>query len=246
MDAIQNPNLNIEEALPSHILDPNVVSQMTGGKIFYKEGRFQSNDFNFPKSLSNLLTEFLDKELPVLPIVRFCEKLPQDCPEISEELSQFVGNGESPLTWDGNLITYARSSWVSKGQGVEDWLENGFQPGAVCRAEEGDPLISGQFQWATKSCPDQGRVFDLLVEPQNIISIQGSIIRSSEYQNISCLEEEIKEREGQVVFVHTKTNQLGQTCFIREPFSDQQLREYLNSAVSSRNNHIPESVPVSV
>ena len=241
LDGIRNGRDNLLDLFPNYITNPSAIADQTNGDIYWDGHSFNSDQFYFPKSLNSVLTELVDKDLPILPLTKLCQKLSHLSKGLSEKVGSFVAEGDVPLSWDGNLITYARSSWIANNYELEDWMDRGFIPHET---RTGDNLITGSFNWATKNCPDQGRVFDLLVQPQHIINVEDRVFKSTQVTNISTLEE-TSSPESRVQLIQTETNALGETVYIRSPFSQGQLSHYISSSLD-KNTHIPEEVKVSV
>ena len=240
LDSI-NQGFNPSQAIPEYVLNPSMIEDQTGGAIQYKDGNLKGRDFYFPQNLNKVLTELLNKDLPILPLTKLCYNLSTLSEELIEKVSSLVCHGKTPVSWDGNLITYARSSWIAGNYEVQDWMERGFIPHET---RKGEDLVSGTFNWATQNCPDQGRIFDLLVQPQHITNVQDQMIYTSQVTNISTLEETTSTGE-RIQLIDTETNHLGETLYVRRPFSQGQLSHYIASTFEC-NTSIPEKVKLSV
>lgn len=241
LDGIRRGGKDLLKHFPEYVTNPKAIADQTNGDIYWDGHSFNSDKFYFPKSLNSVLTELVDKDLPILPLTKLCQKLSPLTKNLSEKVGSLVAKGEVPISWDGNLITYARSSWIAKNYELEDWLGKGFIPH---QTRTGNNLITGSFDWAMKNCPDQGRVFDLLLQPQHICNVENQVFKSSQVTNISALEE-TKSLESQIQLIKTETNVLGETVYVRSPFSQAQLSHYISSSLE-RNTHIPEEVKVKV
>jgi hypothetical protein len=240
LDSIHK-GFNPYSAIPDYVINPRVVEEQTSGLIRYENGQITSDDFYFPQNLNKVLTELLDKDLPILPLTKLCRNLSHLSTSLSEKIASLVAYGEIPISWDGSLITYARSSWIVGNYEVEDWMERGFIPHET---RTGQDLITGTFDWATRNCPDQGRIFDLLVQPQYITNVENNIIHATQLTNISTLEETTSV-EDRIQLIETETNHLGETLYVRSPFSNGQLSHYIASSFDC-NTTIPEKVKVTV
>lgn len=234
-DAVKSKETNLEDYLPEYLTNPDAIAERTNGRLTYENGKLTSMYLDVPSSVSNLVRSFLDKQLPINPIASFLENLSYNpSPSIQKELGEYLTQGKVPLTWDGGMICYARSSWIHKDN-VMDWMENGFQSG---QHVQGSELPCGTFEWATGHCPDQGRIYDLFVMPQHVQALSKEKLAVKEYINVSELEE-TKDPE-QIHFIKTRLSSLGETVYVREPFSTAALSSYVASTLTSKNAEVQQ------
>lgn len=240
LEALASNRLDLEEVLPEYVVNEDSIAEYSNGKLKLENGRLSSEYFEVPARLQDLVKEFLDSNLPLQPLIKLCEKLSLLSDKfIRNSIVNFVSAGDVPLTWDGDLVLYARSAWVIDNT-KSDWMEQSFTPGAT---RTGENLPCGTFDWTLGECPDMGRVFDLLVQPQHITSVKKQSVGVSQYLNISALEETINHEE-RLLLLHTNTNHLGSNVYVREPFSDAQLSKYVTAAFTSQNTSVPQAQPV--
>lgn len=210
------------------------------GKMYY-EGRVLSPTF------SNVVTQYLDEDIPVSPLANLVNGLAGTEEEYALEVMELVSNGVLPITYTGQLIGYKRQSWSNRGfeeiSSYEEYRREVFNrvhtPGQY--VEYGPGLTVGSLQWAGQFCPDQGCLQEVVVEPGNIIGIksltQDKPFLVKSYMFLSNISEREKtktaEETGKLVFI-MQTNTLGNegNIIVRKPYSPETIREYFNTLIS--------------
>ena len=202
-----------------------------------KEGRYFLAGEEIPEEIAKKVLELRGKELPYQPLLNFWEKAKSGglvSQVIAQKIASLVGTRDIPLTWDGNLIMYMRSSWVKQAQTTK-WAN--YLPEERVRAE----AICGGFNWVSSACPDAGLMFEVQVNPIHILNVNAN---SSFTVKEMTFIGEVKGRatDSSLYFLETKTNTLGEKIVVRAPYSPESLRAYLTTLVAGYNKLAEQEV----
>lgn len=127
--------------------------------------------------------------MPVDPYVSFISRLPEEVLVNHTELISKVGTVDAPLTWTGDLVLYQRSAWT-QGE-VTSWAddESTFTPFNVVKSDK--HLRAGEFSYAMNVCPDTGCAYEVVVQPEHIISGSSGLWTVSQVMQLAQLGREM-------------------------------------------------------
>lgn len=216
------------------------------GKVYYKDRVLSS-------SFSDIVIEYLDEDIPLVPLSNLLENLHNVDEDKALFTMELVAKGVLPITYTGNLIGYKRQSWVNEGfnnvNSYEEYRQKVFNsvynPGDYVSHPNG--LTLGTLQWAGKFCPDQGSLQEVVFEPSSMLDIislsEDKPFLVNQYMFLGNIPEYQKhESRGKVVFI-MQTNKVGSkgNMIIRKPYSLETIREYFNTLISRTpsNNSFP-------
>lgn len=182
-----------------------------------------------PAVLEPVIQDLTKRNLPADPVLLFWEKAQQTL-KASEILTLFTSQPKIELTWTGDLVMYARTSWLEPQtlSWDSDWISN-FVPLEQVRTTK--PVRLGTFEWVTQTCPDAGVMYEMAVDPQYITEVNKMTIKTTQYQSISQLNERRQEGNG-LLLLSRELNQYGQYVLVREPYSPEAARRYVQSSLT--------------
>lgn len=217
--------------------DTSNAFHSVNGKVYYKDRVLSS-------SFSNIVTEYLDEGIPLLPLSNLLENLHSIEEDKALVTMELVAEGVLPITYTGNLIGYKRQSWINKEfdttNSYEEYRQKVFNsihnPGEYVSHPNG--LTLGTLQWAGRFCPDQGSLQEVVFEPGSILDVmslsEDKPFLVNNYMFLGNIPEYQKhESRGKVMFIMqtNKVNSQG-NMIIRKPYSPETIREYFNTLIS--------------
>jgi hypothetical protein len=123
------------------------------------------------KSVQKRVEELTTANLPTEPFFKFLNKCPDHLLSEIEVLTK-AGTVDMPLTWEGDVVLYQRASYMRNNNTYSDWAgESSFRMGNVL---EGEQLVSSFDYIVSKTCCDAGPVFEVVVQPQHITSVNSN------------------------------------------------------------------------
>lgn len=213
-----------------------LVNSLAEEDFQFKEGKYFLAGKEIPEEIAKKVLELKGKELPYQPLLNFWQKAKEGglVSQLNpQQITSLVGTRDIPLTWDGNLIMYMRSSWVRQEQTTK-WAN--YLPEERVRAE----AICGGFNWVSSSCPDAGLMFEVQVNPVHILNVSQNTFTVKELTFIG--EVKGKVSNSSLYFLETKTNTLGEKMVVRAPYSPESLRAYLTTLVPGYNKLAEQEV----
>jgi hypothetical protein len=200
-----------------------LIASITEKGYVDKAHRFWLNGTLFEKGAGDLVLRAQEAGLSLEPVMAFIEKARQS--EFPDQLIKLVAKNEIEITWTGDMVLYARAAWGLKKIDAT-WIEESqVEPGRKIS----QPTVTGTFQYATTQCPDQGVVFEILVEPSKITGISEQI-RVSEYTVLSRLSEGTKSENHGISLVYRNTTNTG-ALLVRTPYNMETARAYLQNCL---------------
>ena len=239
-------NLNCNEVTAAAIEgDVALLVNSLGDKdLVYQDGKYFLFEEEIPEGIAKKVLDLRHQKLPYQPLLNYWRKAKQGglvSQVLCSEIATSVGTREIPLTWDGNLILYMRSSWVKPNEETP-WVQN-YEPGQKVNQE----AICGGFTWVSSTCPDAGLMFEVQVNPTCLRPVYEIGVSSSFKATAMTFIGEVKGNiaESGLFFLETKTNTLGDKIVVRAPYSPESFRAYLTTLVPGENK-LPQQEMVGV
>lgn len=239
-------NLNCNEVTTAAIEgDVAVLVKNLGDTdLVYEDGKYFLFEEEIPEGIAKKVLELRQQELPYQPLLNYWRKAKQGglvSQLLCDEIASLIGTRDIPLTWDGDLILYMRSSWVKPNEETP-WVQN-YEPGQKVN----QVAICGGFTWVSSTCPDAGLMFEVQVNPAQLTPIYeiGAVTNFKATAMTFIGEVKGKIAESGLFFLETKTNTLGDKVVIRAPYSPESFRAYLTTLVPG-DNKLPQQEMVSV
>lgn len=191
-------------------------------------------------NFAKMCKEAKQKGVSLDPFLQFLDKA-ENSPA-GEALAELVMNREVEITWQGDIVLYTRAAWGQKAIDWKTWIdENVVTP--LTRIFSKDPMPATTFQGITGSCNDQGSVFDILVNPEHVVSVGDAspmfaghsdiYVYSSEYQVISKLGMHPGRVNNQISVIYRQVDDNG-VHLVRAPFNNDSARGYLEAMLTSQ------------
>jgi hypothetical protein len=234
VDAIDNnPELLTEN-------QEKLIFQSTQNGTIDQAGRFWYNGKLFPVGSACLVKRAEESGLSLEPVLAFLEKAEQS-PEYAK-LVKLVSDKVIEITWDGNVILYTRAAWGMKKIDATTWIdEETVKPGQVESFKV--PARTGTFEYITRQCPDQGVIFEAMVNPANVTSVN-DFLYVTEYTILGRLEEKAQPDNYGISLVYRATQDAG-PMLVRSPYNIDTARAYLSACVKGTTVSSLEGVSIS-
>jgi hypothetical protein len=231
-------------------------SLVTSGNIEVLEQHFNPKNYylNSVKAgkdifgIKERLDSLTNSGMPTAPFEKFVSRLSDSF--FSEERNiQFiarVGTVDAPLTLDGDVVLYQRASWISQDI-TTNWSNSStFTSGNVISGERNQTV--GEFNWVMNTCPDAGSVFEVLVQPEHIVTQTNSSWSVSQLTQLSKLSEEVFVRDrAETAVVSFNTNCASASGnAIRLPYSPATMSHYVSMLFADKAEAMNNVVPVVV
>lgn len=170
------------------------------------------------------LEELEALEMPTEPFMNFISRLNEENIKELTGLISKAGTTEAPLTWDGDIVLYQRASWLET-----NWVdEKNFNPGNIVQGKS----IVGEFTQTMRQCPDTGNAYEVVVRPENIVSVHNSnMFYVNDVMQLSKLGEYVKkEQQSEAPVVQYITQCIGEAnAVFRVPYSADTAAAYVAS-----------------
>jgi hypothetical protein len=186
--------------------------------------------------------------MPTAPFERFVSRLSDSFfnNERNIEFIARVGTVNAPLTLDGDVVLYQRASWIRHDIATNWSNSSTFTSGNVIKGERNQTV--GEFNWVMGCCPDAGSVFEVLVQPEHIITQNNSSWSVSQLTQLSKLSENIfvrgRSKTAVVSFNTNCANASGNA--IRLPYSPATMSHYVSMLFADKAEALNNVVPVTV
>lgn len=236
---LHNKDSVIENLMVVNIMDPKDLLKVSTGYL-YKGQEVSSN-------LIELAHELQDSGYSLTPIINFLDK----CLDIKDnslrlDLHDLVASRKVPITFDGNVIFYKRSSWHHQ----EGMVQKDNKWHVSCVGGDvviGEELQLGLLEWTVNGCLDQGPISEVMVQPVNVQSVteataERAAITVSKYTYLGVLETGYEE-STRIVIIYDKVNSLGDSVLVRLPYDSSSVTTYLSEVA---RNSLPISEPSGV
>jgi hypothetical protein len=180
--------------------------------------------------------------LPTKALLNFASRAPMELLQ-NQSLMQRVGTVDMPLTWEGDLVLYQRASWLQSTnertpsfdsfRSSTKWVDS-FTPFAII---EGEGNLASDFDWAMNQCPDTGTTYEVVVQPQPIVSMSYNrqrLYNVNRLTQLSDLGRHIKASQKStvgVVEITSEITDLGGIIAVRQPFNTLTLSNYISAVV---------------
>lgn len=150
----------LKECLPNNnVIDIPVTSE--------EKVNFLLQNLEKIPTVKDRMGELTSAGLPTEPFVNFLKKCPKELIEKVEVLA-LAGTTSMPLTWDGNVVLYQRASYM-QGETLKSWAGDNFAMGhevnKMSYVSDFESIVNG-------TCPDAGPVFEVVVQPQDIVEVR--------------------------------------------------------------------------
>ncbi len=215
--------------------------------------------------LTNTVGEFIKKGLPLTALLKFVAKTEELEMGLREKVRLAVDKGNYPITWEGDIVAYKRSSWNAGDMQAPEFnnasefraayaefkqkTEDIFVPGQYVVPSGNNTLLASSFDWVSNSCPDTGAFYDVEVKVKDIVSVSQNNILTKGYTNLSKLSETyVEDRSavtGSLMQVWLGTNQYGEKVIIKQPHNRETAKNYLaeiNNGAKVNNSYLPVSI----
>lgn len=204
---------NLKQSLIQH---GNIGSIITSASNYFKEAvKSRSNKFGIKDRLEALEAA----NMPTEPFKNFISRANESFLEAHPELVSKAGTVDAPLTWDGNLIMYQRAAWRGHGSWSQDESFTAF------KTIEGTAKVS-EFTAALQVCPDTGAAFEVIVQPEDLVSVASDYCglwvasKITQLAKLGVTRNNLEGQQAQTPIIDVMTNCVGEDGnAIRLPFN---------------------------
>ena len=170
----------------------------------YFEGEYYHNGEKVCNQLVRRIVSLINQGKIWEPLLNFSKRMknPTINPKNKVDILDLIYTKEIPISEQGEILLYLRASW-RKGVGV-------FKEGE----EERGKLRCGSLKWIKRECRDEGPIFEVLVEPEDIERLEKRYIEVRRYINVERVREEY-EGEGSLYKIRRVINEWGEREIIK-------------------------------
>lgn len=194
-------------------------------------------------SVNKRIKELEEANLPTDPFLKFLSNCNDNLLVEGLKLLSKAGTTDMPLTWDGNIILYQRANMLNRS-----WAPTTFNFGEVMEREEGFN-VSSFHNIVDGTCPDSGPVFEVMVKPQDIISLDNrvhslwKVKRLTQMSRLSLRPSQKEKAEAGIVEFITNCVGDGKQA-IRLPYNAGTAAKMVTAMFQNNNQSVNNIVPV--